>query len=34
MENQNMKKDQGMKMLENQLTEEAIKVSNQFVIIN
>lgn len=34
MENQNIKKDQRMKMLENQLTEEAIKVSNQFVIIN
>lgn len=34
MVNQNVKKDQGMKMLENQLTEETIKVSKLFVIIN
>lgn len=32
MENQNVKKRQGLKMLENQLTEEKIKVSKLFVM--
>lgn len=32
MENQNVKKDQGLKMLESQLTEEKIKVSKLSVM--
>lgn len=32
MENQNVKKDQGLKMLESQLTEEKLKVSKLSVM--
>jgi len=34
MENQNVKNDEGLKMLKSQLTEETIKVSKFFVIFN